>query len=149
MSELIYSRHRGEGLVVAEYAQDERTISGDLKAFDPSLRLVWEQDVRTGRPVWNVVSVWSPEHPAHQVLSWRDEVTLEPLPLTSRLVDEVKRLRSVDTLKQSDAANAALKAGIDKDNFADTLEVTSEFERLDRTGRVHVPLRTRRFGAGA
>lgn len=140
MSEYVYSRHGGE-LLLAERAADERAVSAALKDFDRTLRLVWEVDQKTGLQVWNVVAVWSPEHPAVQVLTWRDETTLAPYPLTMRLVDEVKRLRQVDTMRMSDQANASLRAQVDKELFDSTLDITTEFERLDRVGRVHVPHR--------
>lgn len=149
MGEMVYSRHHGEGLVLAEYAADERAVQAALKDFDRTLRLVWERDERYGRQVWNVVSVWSPEHPAVQVLTWRVNGTGEPLPLTMRIVDEVKRLRQVDTMKVADDANADLVAAADKQNFEDTLEAVTGFEKLARSGRVHVPVRTRRFGVGS
>lgn len=140
MSELVYSRHGGS-LLLAEHAADERQVSAALKNLDPSLRLTWEVDQRTGRQVWNVVRVWSPEQPAIQVLTWRDETSLEPRPLTSSIVDEVKRLRQVDTMKQSDQANARLREQAAKQEFNDTLEVVTDFKKIVDSGRVHVPIR--------
>jgi hypothetical protein len=139
MSEMVYSRHGGE-LVLAEYAQDERTVAAALKDLDPQLRLTWEVCQKTGRTVWNVVKVWSPEHPAVQILTWRDERTLEPYPLTSRIVDEVKRLRQVDTMRESDLANARLRERQSRDEFNDTLEAVTDFKKIVDTGRIHVPV---------
>lgn len=137
MSSMVYSRHGGT-LLIAERAADERAVQAALKDFDPSLRLTWENDVNTGRQVWNVHSVWSPDHPAVLIHTWRDSTTLAPLPLTMRIVDEVKRQRQVDTMKEIDNANARLKAAAGKESYDGILEVTEEFEKLGRTGRIHV-----------
>lgn len=136
MPEIVYSRHHGSGLTLAEFSVDERTVQQQLREFDPQLRLVWERDDEFGCQVWNVVKVWSADHPAVQILTWREDGVGRPLPLTSRLVDEVKRLREVDTLAASDAANARIRARADKQARDDALAIASEHAPKINRGRV-------------
>lgn len=138
MSSLVYSRHHNGGLVLAEFSVDERTVQQQLREFDSELRLVWEKDDQYGVEVWNVVKVWSPDHPAVQILTWRENGSGRPLPLTSRLVDEVKRLRSEDTSAAVDRANARLRAQQAKQARDDTLALASEHAPRINKGRVGI-----------
>lgn len=128
-------------LVLAEYSADERTVSAALKAYDPHLRLIWELDSATGRQVWKVVSVWSSEHPAVMILAWRENGIGDPMPLTMRLVDEVRKLREVDPVKASlaiDDANAKVKARLKQKARDDAQAISDEHKPYVDRNRVQV-----------
>lgn len=85
---LVYSRS-DSGLVIAEHGQDEAAVARALKQHDRELRLVQQVDPATGRLRWCVYSYQGPDRPALFVYAWQTQ-TGEPLPLSHRLVDEVK-----------------------------------------------------------
>lgn len=134
----IYSRHGGS-LLVAENSTDEASVRAALKRFDPGLILSWEQDREWEMQVWNVHYLLSFDLPARFILSWRENGVGKPLPLTHSLVDEVKRLREVDTMKQVDAANAKLKASLEKKQRDDSLAVSADHKPYVDRGRVLQP----------
>ena len=106
-------RERG-GLQVAEMSQDEKTIAAELKAMDRRLVLNRNPD-ESGRFCWDVHCIWSSDHPAVLICTWRDD-NGNPLPLSSGLVEKVKSLRSgVDTAAQAELANQRLREANRKD----------------------------------
>ena len=135
----VYSR-RGGHLLVAEQSASERAVQSALTDFDPGLVLTWELDSH-GRRVWNVHKVISEERPAIFVCTWRDE-TGAPRDLTFGLLDEVKRLREVDTMAAIDAHNAKIRADEDR-AFEDAAH---ELAR-DITPRMHGKKSVPTFGA--
>lgn len=117
---------------------DERTVQSQLKALDPRLRLVQQFDPDAGM-YYEVVCVWSAEHDARSVYKHRAGGGIgEPLPLSSRVVEEVKRLREVDTLKASDDANARLREQIRKDSRDAALAISDDHKPYVDRGRVQI-----------
>lgn len=140
---MLMTETRHGDLLLAEYTADERQVSAALKEYDPHLRLIWEVDRETGRQVWIVVSVWSPEHPAVTILNWRENGCGDPLPLTMRIVSDVRRLREQDPVKASkaiDAANQKVKDDAAKQARTDALAVADDHRPYVDRGRVQVTL---------
>jgi hypothetical protein len=78
------------GLDILEHQGDEATISRELRKHDDDLRLIRGYDTERGVWLYKVYSYRGPNHPAEFILAWQTEQG-EPLPLSSRLVDEVVR----------------------------------------------------------
>ena len=117
------SRH-GDVLVAAQ-AADERSITHALKQLDDRLILAVNPDEETGRHVWQVLCRVASDRPAETVLSWRDE-HLRPLPLSHMLVEEVKRLRQVDTYADVLASNRRLRERADQDDIAEATAIAAD-----------------------
>lgn len=86
----LVTRRHGPGLVIAEEAFDEARLSLALKQIDR--RLVLQKHRRDGVEggwVYKVIQVVSDDY-APVVFTWMDERG-EPLPLSSGLVEELKR----------------------------------------------------------
>lgn len=133
----IYSRHGGN-LLVAEHGASEASVRAALKDFDRRLVLSWEHDDTHQTQVWNVHLVHSQDLPALFICSWRENGVGRPLPLTHSLVDEVKRLREVDTMKQVDDANARLKARLEKQDRDNALAIAGDHKPYVDRHRVTV-----------
>lgn len=88
---LVHSR-LASGLFVAETATDYMSVAQALRDHDSQLRLVPQGVDRNGRPIYKVLLDVGPERPAELVLAWMDDSFEEALPLSHRIVDEVKRL---------------------------------------------------------
>lgn len=86
---LVYYR-RG-GIVVANEAADERSVSEALKRFDPDLVLSWELDSQ-GRQVYEVHKIVGRDRPAVLICRWTDDYG-EPRPLSHALLDLVAQHR--------------------------------------------------------
>lgn len=131
MSELVYGR-RG-GILTVERTADFASVEAALKAFDRDLVLNVEPDVIHDRLVYQVHKVISRDRPAVFILSWRDELGV-PLPLSSALVDEAKRLHpssrgdrgGLSTDQLSDRENAAIRGRETAETLADTTEVLGD-----------------------
>ena len=78
----------GSGLTVIEQGGDGAAVERALRRLDPDLRLV-PQEHPAGM-IWKVFVDQGPDRPATFVLAWQNELG-EPLPLSSRLIDEVQR----------------------------------------------------------
>jgi hypothetical protein len=105
----LITRTTHAGLVLAEHAQDEASITRALKQIDDRLCLQKHPGPVEGGWVYKVFRAWSDEHPADLICTWADERG-NPLPLTFGLVDMVNRLR-VDAPNKgpdADAHNAHL-----------------------------------------
>lgn len=89
MSDLVYRRHGG--LLLAERSADFESVERALKTFDRELVLNVEFDQAHQMSVYEVHKVYSRDRPALFVCGWRDARGV-PLPLSSALIDEVKRL---------------------------------------------------------
>lgn len=135
--EYVYSRH-GAGLIVAENAMDERTVQTDLQAFDPRLRLVSQFDQDCGW-YYEVVCVWSPEHDARSVYKHRENGGIgEPLPLSSRVLDEVRRLQGDALFDAAETANARLVAAKKQQARDDAAALAQEHAPYVDRNRVQV-----------
>jgi hypothetical protein len=112
---LVYSSYGG--LMLAENAADESAVSRALRQLDPDLRLVWKVDDETGRQVYRVFKYMGDSQPAAFIMDWREHGVGAPLPLTHRLVDEVKNLRIGSRAPQRDplAENDKLEAAVDRE----------------------------------
>lgn len=88
---LVHSR-LSSGLYVAETATDYMSVAQALRDHDRQLRLVPQGVDRDGRPIYKVLLDRGDDRPAETVLVWMDEQMQEALPLSHRIVDEVKRL---------------------------------------------------------
>lgn len=80
------------GLLLAETATDYQSVYAALRDHDRHLRLVPQGVDRNGRPIYKVLYDLGPDVPAQTLLVWMDERLEESLPLSHRIVDEVKRL---------------------------------------------------------
>lgn len=88
---LVHSR-TASGLHVAEHGSDHASVAAALRDHDDRLRLVPQGVDSDGRPLWKVMYDLGPDRPAETVMVWMDERLQQALPLSHRLVDEVKRL---------------------------------------------------------
>lgn len=117
----VLSNH-GE-LVVAAHAADERAITRALKQLDD--RLILAINLDETEYVWQVVCRYSGDRPAELILSWRDSYG-RPIPLSSALIDEVKRLRETDTFAATVAHNRALRETGDRDDVTEATEIAAD-----------------------
>lgn len=119
------------GLNVVEQCGDVAAISRLLRQHDDDLRLV---------PGWpfRVYSYRGPNHPAEFVLAWQSEAG-EPLPLSSRLVDEVIRhdRNSRGVVVDADVRNQQQKQAEAKQWERDQEAITEEW--LMKHGRAVLP----------
>lgn len=100
------------GLLVPEGAL-EAAVSRQLRELDPDLRLVPQDSDAYGARIYKVYKYQGPDRPATFILLWGDEWG-RPFPLSSSLVEEVKRYdrggRGHDSLPDPDEENRKLKA---------------------------------------
>lgn len=125
---LVYSRTES-GLVRAEHGADEAAVAAALKQHDADLRLIRGFDPDRQCWVWKVYRYYGPERDAEFLLTWRDESTGEPRPLSMNLLDEVQRhdknLRG--DLVDSAVHNEKLKAERRADYLSEAEEIVKEF----------------------
>lgn len=94
--------------------EDERAIQRELTRRHRGLFLDKEVDDRYGRIVYVVrIQTREGERP-HDVLYWHDRLTLEPLPLSSALLDRLDSLEkgtrgTVDTVERVNRTNDAIR----------------------------------------
>jgi hypothetical protein len=125
---LVYSRS-DSGLVVANQAADEASVERALKQLDRQLELqCWPS--LDGPPLYKVVARLSDDRPPVTVLVWQTEQA-EPLPLSSRLIDEVQRLdrNSRGEYLDDDERNRRLAEQRDRDWERDTEALATDWER--------------------
>jgi hypothetical protein len=89
------------GLYVAEQAVDFQSVAAALREHDPELRLVPQHDPDWGTVVYKVFRYAGDNRPADFVCGWWDR-EMRPLPLSHRLVDEVKLLDRRTSSRQPD-----------------------------------------------
>lgn len=115
---LSQSVHESGLVLVEQTTRDEAGLRRALKQIDRRLRLLAPEQVFPGTPTgyWRVVCAWSNERPAVPVLTWMT-ADGSPLPLTSRIIDEVNRHRlgGRGYGKTADERNRELEAAVRKD----------------------------------
>lgn len=85
-------RETGSGLVLAEEAQDEASITRALKQIDPRYVLQKHPGEVEGGWVYKVFCIVNDSEPPIAIMSWSDDRG-RPLPLSFGLVEEVKKWR--------------------------------------------------------
>lgn len=139
---LVESVHES-GVVLVEETRDHSALRRALKQIDPRLRLLSPETVFPGTPpgYWRVVCLYDQDRPAVPVLTWMTPYG-DPLPLTSRILDEVNRHR-LDGRgygKTSDERNDDLKETVAKERRAQLDAIHDEYEAHLERGRVGVSL---------
>lgn len=109
----VYSR-TDNGLLVADHQVGGEEIARLLRQYDDDLRLVPSIDQDRQCVLWKVYSYRGPNHPSLFVLAWQTEDGT-PLPLSSRLLDEVKKhdRNTAYTFEDEDQKNARLKQAVE------------------------------------
>lgn len=123
----------GSGLVVAEQGGDGAAIERNLRQLDPELRLV-PGGIVNERVLWTVRAYQGPDRPSVLVLVWQDADGV-PLPLSSRLLDEVQRHArgGRGDVKDADTLNRERQAREDKRAEAESEALTGDW--LMKNGR--------------
>jgi hypothetical protein len=129
-------RRRGGGLVVCENLTDTHAVGRALAEMDDRLFLVEDHDPLHQRVVYKVLRRVSDWQDAVHILDWRDEQTLEPLPLSSGIIDAVQRLRPENRHKRvdEDQHNAQLVASRKREFEADIDYLRDHYEPLVGSG---------------
>lgn len=101
---MLVTRRHESGLLLAETGAEETGLRRALKQLDDRLRLLPPGLLAGGSwcPYWRVVRVVSDDRPPLPVLSWMD-ANMDPLPLSSGLIEEVKRHRRDSRHREPDA----------------------------------------------
>lgn len=137
----LIQRRSDSGLVLAEQAMDEQSITRALKTLDG--RLVLQKHPRNveGGYVYKVLRVWSDSHEPAIVLTWMDEYGT-PLPLSSGLIDEVQRhmLGARNARLDADEYNRRFEARVQADADYARSELIREHKPRVERGRVSVSL---------
>lgn len=88
----LVTRISGSGLVLCETAGDEAQLGRALKQIDDRLVLQKHPAAVEGGWIYKVFVLVSDSHPPQCIYTWMDELG-NPLPLSSGIVDEVRKLR--------------------------------------------------------
>ena len=119
------------GLLVPEGAL-EAAVSRQLRELDPDLRLVPQDSDAYGTRIYKVYKYEGPDRAATFILHWGDEHG-NPFPLSSALVEEVKRhdrnMRGHATLLDPDESNRKLKEERRRTLNNDLDELGREFDK--------------------
>jgi hypothetical protein len=144
----LFQSVRESGLVLVEESRDEAGLRRALKQIDSRLRLLSPEQMFPGTPTgyWRVVCQWSNDAPAAPILTWMTTFG-DPLPLSSRLLDEVNRHR-MDAPggsfgKAADERNADLVASVQKQREDDVAALHDEYEPYLARERVGVAVGAR------
>jgi hypothetical protein len=127
------------GLLVPEGSQ-EAAVAAALRRHDPDLRLVPQDSDHFGRRIYKVYRWNGPDREATFVCGWWND-KLEPLPLSSALVDFVQyRDRNTRGLPEDeDALDRKFRAEQRKDYLRDAEAIVQDHhKRVD--GKSHQPL---------
>lgn len=138
-------RQTGSGLILAEQGGDEASISRALKEIDDRYVLQKHPGDVEGGWVYKVFCVWSEDHDAEYVLSWADDYG-RPLPLSSGLIEEVKRWRPENRHRRgldADAHNQQLRERTAREHHEQLLEISADHRPKVERGRVTVGMSTR------
>lgn len=112
-------------LLVAAQATDERALSRALKQIDDRLILALNPDDETGRHVWQILIRYSGDRPAHLWISWTDDHG-QPLPLSSAILEKVKRLRDADAFRDPRDHNTDLRLRELREEYAEAKEIAAD-----------------------
>ena len=141
----LVTRETGLGLVVAEQAADEAQLGRALKEIDDRYVLQKHPGNVPGGFVYKVYCVVSEDHPAECVLAWADEHG-NPLPLSSGLLDEVRKWRPEARARRgpgADERNQALQERRERDRREALRAVSDEHRAELERGKISVALGTR------
>jgi hypothetical protein len=119
------------GLLVPEGAL-EAAVSRQLRELDPDLRLVPQDSDAYGQRIYKVYKFMGPDRPAAFILMWGDW-NGNPFPLSSALVEEVKRhdrnLRGHESLPDADEHNRRLKSEARRRGAEELAELGRTYDR--------------------
>jgi hypothetical protein len=129
------------GLVLAEESADEAGLSRAIKEIDR--RYVLQKNPDGDRPDLYVVScIVSEEEPPIRMLAWADDDGT-PLPLSSGLVDEVKKWRPEARSRRgpdADERNRQHRERISRERQEQLAEVTADHRGRVSKGRLTVSM---------
>lgn len=100
--------HHGSNLLVAAQAVDERAISHALKQLKPGLFLDIDHNEEHRCLEYKVRLRYAKDQPPVFITAWRDDLG-RPLPLSSALIELVKKLIETDTLSEAQEANRRMR----------------------------------------
>lgn len=133
------------GLVVAEHGADEAALQLALREIDNRYVLQKHPGQVPGGFVYKVFCIVSEDQEAVCVLTWADDHG-NPLPLSTGLVEEVKRWRPEARSRRgldADERNRQLAERRDKERRDALAAITDEHRASIERGRVSVGLSTR------
>ena len=79
------------GLVLAEHSPDVADLERELRRRDPLLSLQGWPSTAHGRILWRVVRDAGPDRDPETVYVWQNDLTGEPYPLSSGILDGLDR----------------------------------------------------------
>lgn len=131
------SRMTASGLVLQETLGGEAEVGRALKEIDDKLVLQKHPGQVEGGWVYKVFALVSDDQEPHCILTWADEYGT-PLPLSSGILDEVRKLRrdvrERHGLLDADAKNALHVARVQAKGRAEADEIVAEHRaRLERS----------------
>lgn len=141
----LVTRETGTGLVVAEHSADEARLSHALREIDDRYVLQKHPGDVAGGYVYKVFCVVSEDQEAVCILTWADD-SGRPLPLSSGLVEEVKRWRPEARSRRgpdADERNRQLQERREQERREALEAITDEHRAKVERGQVTVGLSTR------
>lgn len=138
----LVARTTESGLVLAEQAQDEARLCRALKEIDDRYVLQANPSEETGQLIYEVLCVWSEDHPPVKVMAWTDRHG-NPLPLSSGLIEEVKKWRPEARERRgadADAHNDRLRADTDRLRRTNLEAISDDHRAKVERARVTVSL---------
>jgi len=141
----LIGRELSNGLVLAEESADEAALSRAIKEIDRAY--VLQKNPDGDRPgLYVVACIVSEDEPPVRILAWADERTGEPLPLSSGLVEEVKKWRPEARGRRgpgADEINEQRREEADKVRADQLAAITEDHKPFVGRGRVGVALGAR------
>lgn len=141
----LVTRETGTGLVVAEHSVDEARLSHALREIDDRYVLQKHPGNVPGGYVYKVFCVVSEDQEAVCILTWADDHG-RPLPLSSGLIEEVKRWRPEARSRRgpdADERNRQLEQRREQERREALAAITDEHRPQIERGRVTVGMSTR------
>lgn len=141
----LVTRETGTGLVVAEHSADEAALQHALREIDDRYVLQKHPGDVPGGFVFKVFCVVSEDQEAVCVLTWADDHG-RPLPLSSGLIEEVKRWRPEARARRgpdADERNRRLEQRREQERREALAAITDEHRAQIERGRVTVGMSTR------
>jgi hypothetical protein len=136
----LVTRAHESGLVLAEEASDEARLSRAIKQVDDRYVLQRHPASVEGGYVYKVYCIVSEDQPALCILTWSDEKG-NPLPLSSGLVEEVKKWRPENRDRRGpneDARNAQIRAETQRLREEQLAAISEDHRPKIERGRVSV-----------